>query len=211
MLPYVAPTLVRQLSRSWKLEVHGDEHLHAGYEAGGLVITLWHGRMMLPISSHAHAGFHVLVSSSDDGSLVLPILSSFGIGVVRGSTNKEPSRAARELLDRLNGGGRIALTPDGPRGPRHSMNLGAAWMAKLSGFPIVPLGLACDRAWHLKSWDRFTIPKFGARVALIYGEPIRVAAGAKDDELHRVSDALRQSMLRAEEEGFRRVGAAKDW
>ena len=211
ILPHVAPLLVRQLSRSWRLERIGVEHLEEGYAAGGLVITLWHGRMMLPISSHAHRDFHVLVSPSDDGSLVIPILSSFGYEVVRGSTNKEPSRAARELLERLSGGGRIALTPDGPRGPRHSMNAGAAWMAKVTGFPIVPLGLACDRAWRLKSWDRFTLPRFGARVALVYGEPIRVAADATDDDIRETTERIRTGMLDAEARGFECVQAPKDW
>ena len=211
VLPHLAPTLLRGLSRSWKLSLHGEEHYEAACASGGLVITLWHGRMILPISTHAHRGFHVLVSPSDDGGLVTPILGSFGFGVVRGSTNKEPSRAARELLDRLNGGGRIALTPDGPRGPRHSMNHGAAWMAKVSGFPIVPLGLACDRAWHLKSWDRFTIPKFGARVALVYDEPIHVPPDADEAAIHATTAHLRERMLAAEEAGFRHVGATKDW
>ena len=84
-------------------------------------------------------------------------------------------------------------------------------MAKVTGFPIVPLGLACDRAWHLKSWDRFTIPKFGARVALVYGEPIRVEPDAGDAEIQGATDRLRKSMLAAEEHGFRHVRAPRDW
>jgi lysophospholipid acyltransferase (LPLAT)-like uncharacterized protein len=211
VLPHIAPALVRRLSKSWKLDLIGAENLEAAQKAGGMVITLWHGRMMLPIASHAHRGYHVLVSPSDDGSLIIPILSSFGIGVVRGSTNKNPSRAARELLDRLNGGGRIALTPDGPRGPRHSMNLGAAWMAKVSGFPLVPLGVGCDRAWHLKSWDRFTIPKYGAKVALVYGDLIHVPADADDRRLQETTAELQRRMLAAEERGFEHVRAPRDW
>lgn len=211
ILPHVAPLLLRRLSKSWKLDRLGTENLDAASATGGFVITLWHGRMMLPLAAHAHKGYDVLVSPSDDGGLVTSILRDFGIGVVRGSTNKKPSRAARELLGRLDGGGRIALTPDGPRGPRHSMNLGPAWMAKVSGYPIVPLGIGCDRAWRLNSWDRFTIPKYGARVALVYGDLIHVDANANDARIQEASDELRRRMLAAEECGFEHVRAPRDW
>lgn len=211
VLPFVSPTLLRALSRSWKLELHGTEHLQAAYDAGGLVITFWHGRMLLPISTHAHAGYSVLVSPSDDGGLVTTLLDRFGYEVVRGSTNKSPARAARELLGRLSRGGRIALTPDGPRGPRHSMNPGPAWMAKESGYPIVPMGFGCDRAWYLRSWDRFTIPRFGARVAIVYGELVRVPPDATDGDVDEATEELRRRMIAAEARGFELVGARPDW
>jgi len=211
ILPHVSPTFLRILSASWRLERIGVENLQAAYDAGGLVITFWHGRMILPISTHAHAGYSVLVSPSDDGSLVTRLLDSFGYEIVRGSTNKNPARAARELVERLGRGGRIALTPDGPRGPRHSMNPGPAWMAKITGYPIVPMGFGCDRAWYFKSWDRFTIPRLRAHVAIVYGDLIRVAADATDDDIDGATDELRRRMIAAEERGFELVGARPDW
>lgn len=153
----------------------------------------------------------VLVSPSDDGSLVLPLLARFGQRAVRGSTNKESARALRTLLAELRAGGSVVLTPDGPRGPRHSMNAGLAWLARATGFPVLPCGFVCDRAWRLRSWDRFTIPKPRARLALVYGEPLHVPAGGGPAALDEATAEIRSRMLAAEERGFAHLGVERDW
>ena len=84
-------------------------------------------------------------------------------------------------------------------------------MARETGFPILPVGCATDRAWRLKSWDAFTIPKWGARVLVNYAEPIEVAPDAPDEELARVTEEMRRRIIAAEEEAFRRLGVAPDW
>ena len=211
VLPWIAPTLVRFLARSWRVERIGVERWDAARARAGMLATLWHGRMVVAMPAHARTGLSVLVSPSDDGKLVLPLLESFGYASVLGSSNKNPARAVREMLERLRAGGRIVITPDGPRGPLHSINPGTAWMARETGFPILPLGCAADRAWHLKSWDRFTIPKWGARVVLNYAELIEIPPGASETELAAATDCLRARMLAAEEEGFRRLGVRPDW
>jgi lysophospholipid acyltransferase (LPLAT)-like uncharacterized protein len=211
LIPRVAPALVRSLARSWKLEVVGREHWDAACVRPGMLATMWHGRMVLGMPEGAQKGLSVLVSPSGDGRLVIPMLERFGYSWVLGSSNKNPARAVREMLERLQAGGRIVITPDGPRGPRHATNPGPAWMARATGFPILPVGLVTDRAWRLKSWDRFTIPKWGARVLVNYAEPIVVAPDASDEELERVTGEMKRRMLAAEEEGFRRLGVAPDW
>ena len=153
----------------------------------------------------------VLVSPSDDGSLATKMITHFGQRVVRGSTNKASARALRELLGELRRGGTVVLTPDGPRGPRHSVNHGLAWLARTTGFPVLPCGFVCDRAWHLKSWDHFTIPKPGARLALVYGEPLWVQKGGGTEALGAATETLRRRMLEAEEQGFERLGVERDW
>ena len=153
----------------------------------------------------------VLVSPSADGKLVPPMLERFGYSWVLGSSNKNPARAVREMVERLKAGGRIIITPDGPRGPRHSVNQGPAWMARETGFPLLPVGLVADRAWHLKSWDAFTIPKWGARVIVNYAQPIELGPEANDDEIEGATARMRERMIAAEEEAFRRLGVAPDW
>src|SRR6185295_10056267 len=84
------------------------------------IACCWHGRMLPAIALHAHRGLTVLVSPSDDGDLVVPILRRRGYRVIRGSTNRQGARALQEMLAQLSEGGGLVLTPDGPRGPRHS-------------------------------------------------------------------------------------------
>jgi len=84
-------------------------------------------------------------------------------------------------------------------------------MARATGFPVVPGGFVCDRAWHTRSWDHFAVPRFGARLAIAYGEPVRVAREASDAELGTATDEIRRRMLAAEEAGFAHLGVERDW
>ena len=211
ILPIFAPTTLRALSGSWRVEKLGQEHYDAAMEARGQLATMWHGRMLLPMRAHENTGTSVLVSPSDDGSLVTALIGRFGYRTIRGSSNKNPARAIRRMLERLEEGGMIVITPDGPRGPRHGVNPGPAWMARETGFPILPVGFGYDRGWCLKSWDHFTIPKPRARVVIVYGEPIRLDRDADDDEIHRATAEMRVRMLDAERRGFDHIGAERDW
>jgi len=153
----------------------------------------------------------VLVSPSDDGSLVTELIERFAFKVIRGSSNKSPARALRSMLEALKGGATMVITPDGPRGPMHSVNPGPAWMARKLGCPILPCGFVADRAWRLRSWDRFTIPKYGSRVRLVYGEPIWVAPDADETGLEEATQLMRERMLAAERRGFEDLGQGLDW
>ena len=210
-LPVLAPGLLGGLSRSWQLTELHREHFDAGLDAPGRLITLWHGRMVMGMPKHRGVGHRVLVSPSDDGSLVVPLLRRFGYGVIRGSSNKSPERALREMLRSLKEGGSIVITPDGPRGPLHHVNPGPAWMASVTGYPLLTVGAACDRAWRLRSWDRFTIPKPRARVVLAYGEPLYVPRGADDAALAEASETIRRRLLLGREEAFASLGVERDW
>ena len=172
-------------------------------------MTLWHGRILLGLPVRPCTNTAVLVSPSDDGSLAKELLVSHGYQVIRGSSNKGGAVALRSILSFLEGGGIVAITPDGPRGPRHFVNSGIAWLARESGFPILPAGLAFDRAWHTRSWDHFTIPKPRARIAVHYGSPI--LAAKSDVNLDELSGRLRDSMIEAEREAFVHLGAEPDF
>ena len=66
----------------------------------------------------------------------------------------------------------VGLTLDGPRGPRRVAKAGIAILAARTQTPLVPVAAALDRAWRLRSWDRFMIPKPFARVIYAFAEPI---------------------------------------
>jgi hypothetical protein len=174
---------------------------------GGFLLALWHGRMLVPFQHHRGRDMCVLVSPSDDGSLVTGMLARCGHRVVRGSTNQASARALRALRAELERGGAIVITPDGPRGPRHTLNPGLAWLARATERPVLPCGFVCDRAWHLRSWDRFTIPKPGARLALVYGEPLAVG---RDADLDAATAEIARRMHAAEAAGFAHLGVEAD-
>ena len=174
------------------------------------MLTLWHGRMLLALPVSDHSGVSVLVSPSDDGELSKQVLTSFGYEIIRGSTSFGAPRAMREMVGTLRGGTAVTITPDGPRGPRHSITPGVAWMASETGRAVVPVGLVCNRAWHLRSWDHFTIPRPRARIAVVYGSPVEVESGASEDALAEATEAIRARMIQAELDGFRLLGVESD-
>lgn len=207
----LGPAALRLLASTWDTTLIGEENLLAARgEGGGHFMAMWHGRMIVPLPHHAHRDWCVLVSPSDDGDISESLLESFGYEVIRGSSSRTGARALRAMLAALKTGKVLVITPDGPRGPRHSMNLGLAWMARATGHAIVPCGFVCDRAWRARSWDRFTVPKPGARLALVYGPPIRVEREGGEEELERATELIRERMLAAELEGFRALGAESD-
>ena len=190
--------LVRMLSRTWKLEFDGIEHMPVQPAEGGRLLAMWHGRLMVGVEPHGHRGYQVLVSPSGDGELMHRLLGQFGYGTLRGSSSQGATRALREMLRDLAQAKTVVVTPDGPRGPMHAMNMGLAWMARASGHPIVPIGYGVDRAWRLGSWDRCTIPKPFARVRICYGAPISVQRDADDAQLEAATEAVRGSLLELE-------------
>lgn len=204
------PRAFKLLTRSWRYEIVGQEE-RDGAEAGrGAVLALWHGRMLLALPVSEGDDVSVLVSPSDDGELSKQVLTSFGYKIIRGSSSFGAPRAMRRMLEALDAGSSVTITPDGPRGPRHGITTGVAWIARETSMAVVPVGLVCDRAWHLRSWDHFTIPKPRARIAVVYGSPVRVAPGADDGELARATATIRARMLEAERRGFEQLGAESD-
>jgi lysophospholipid acyltransferase (LPLAT)-like uncharacterized protein len=80
------------------------------------------------------------------------------------------------LIRALEGGRDGAVTPDGPRGPAHVFAPGAAIASQRTGVPLLPIRASATRAWRLKSWDRFLVPKPFATVRVTYGPLTAVAA-----------------------------------
>jgi lysophospholipid acyltransferase (LPLAT)-like uncharacterized protein len=120
---------------------------------------------------------------------------------VRGSTSRGAARALIQMTRELDAGFPIAVTPDGPRGPARQFAPGALIASQRSGAPILVVGVAASRAWRLRSWDQFQIPKPFARVIVAYGTPT-VAAGESPREAAESAETFQrqidEAMARAE-------------
>jgi lysophospholipid acyltransferase (LPLAT)-like uncharacterized protein len=194
------------------MTVLGEENLVPIVGEGrGYLIALWHGRMVLGLPHHRARDWYVLLSGSQDGDILHDFLERFGYRVIRGSTSQGGVGAVRQMLTLLRKGAVVIITPDGPRGPRHFMNPGLVWVARATGYPIVPIGFACDRAWYASSWDRFTLPRPWSRVVMSYGEPICVSRSANEAELVAAGERVREALLLAEQQGFKLLQREPDW
>lgn len=206
-----APALVRTLARTWKVEILGEEHRWAVAKNAGHMVFLWHGRMLIGLSIFANQGVRVLVSNSRDGDLSEQLLLASGFKTLRGSSSRGGARSLRKMMGFMEDGESLVITPDGPRGPRHSTKPGLAFMARETGFPILPLGLVADRAWHASSWDHFTVPKPRARVIACFGEALPVPPDADDAQMAEITERLRAATIELETQAFARLGVSPDW
>jgi lysophospholipid acyltransferase (LPLAT)-like uncharacterized protein len=141
-----------------------------------IVFALWHGDLLPLLYQHRHEGVSVLISEHRDGELIARVAESLGFRTVRGSSSRGASRALVGLTRELTSGHDVAITPDGPRGPARSFAPGALIAAQRAKAPVIAVGLVATRAWRLRSWDRFVIPKPFSRLRIAYSDPVMLDA-----------------------------------
>jgi lysophospholipid acyltransferase (LPLAT)-like uncharacterized protein len=162
--------ILRMLASTWRMRSHSIEGLHAARANDKRVIfALWHGELLPLLWQHRGENVAIVISEHRDGEIIAQVAESLGYSTVRGSSSKGGSRALIGLMREIDAGRDGAITPDGPRGPARVFAPGAAVASQRTGAYIVPIRAAASRAWRLKSWDRFLIPKPFARVDVSYG------------------------------------------
>jgi hypothetical protein len=159
-----------------------------------VVVTFWHNRILAITLAHLRKyphrerkGVAVLTSPSKDGEILAQLMACFRMGSIRGSSSRRGSRALMECADWLKSGADLAVTPDGPRGPRYSLGPGLILLAQTTGARIMPMHVRFSRAATIKSWDGFRIPLPFSRVDVTIGayETIPPTPTAEDFEAER--------------------------
>src|SRR4051812_3908792 len=114
--------------------------------SGPAIYCLWHNRLILCMEAYleqtkrrsVRVGLAALISASKDGAFLEAILDRFGVQAARGSSSRRGPQALLELTSWAERGYDLAITPDGPRGPRYIVQPGVMSLAQLTGLPIVP-------------------------------------------------------------------------
>ena len=196
LLVRVVSWIVLALGRTWRVRVYGRRWLVARTaEDARVVVALWHGQL-LSVAWVQRQPTRAMISEHRDGEMIAYIMGRLGIASIRGSTSRGGARALLECAKVLRSRADVAITPDGPRGPRHHFAPGAAIVAFRARTSIVPVGVHVDRAWRLRSWDQFEIPKPFARLTVVYGAPVNVEGAdvrdvsARSDEYARAMNAV---------------------
>ena len=186
------------LGRTWRIRVvNGEAVRNLRSNGHPFIFSLWHGHLLPLLWHHRDEGVMVLISEHRDGELVARAAESLGYGLIRGSTTRGADRALISLVRELQSGHEVAITPDGPRGPAEKFAPGALVAAQRSDSFILPVVVSASRAWRLRSWDRFMIPKPFARVTVAYGPPTKVMATnprAAADEAPRFERLMRDAI-----------------
>jgi len=162
------------------------------------VCVCWHGELLL--SPQAYRKIHkkhpasAIISAHFDGSLIASTLNMLKIRPLRGSTRKGARQVLLQAFKSIKSGEEVLITPDGPRGPRHSMSDGAIGIALKSKLPIFVMNYKADHYWQLKSWDRFIIPKPFTRVDF-YIQSISLEGLTREEAKVYLSDKMLENTI----------------
>ena len=204
LLAILGSKIVRLLFLTLRLEFEDRTGFTKNVLRSPVIMCFWHNRILgitLAFIRHypgkTRKGVNVLTSASRDGEILAQIVGQFGMGAVRGSSSRRGSRALRELVDLAESGCDIAITPDGPRGPRYSFGPGAISLAQLTAAPIAPVHAKFSRCFRMKTWDGFIIPLPFSKVSVTVDNPIRVPRELSNEEFEAVRSRV-ETLLRNE-------------
>ena len=177
----------------------------AGFVGGGErgIFCIWHNRLATCMRAYwgfvaprsGTPGMAALVSASRDGGFLTGILECFRVQPVRGSSSRRGAQAVLELSSWAERGYDLAITPDGPRGPRYVVQEGAVALAQVTCLPILPVVINVNWKLQVRSWDRFQIPLPFSRCEVILGAPVRVPREATDADREVCRRQVQATML----------------
>jgi lysophospholipid acyltransferase (LPLAT)-like uncharacterized protein len=102
-------------------------------------------------------------------------------------------------MKKMSSGKDFIIHPDGPAGPAYKVKPGLTFIAKKTGAAILPLGCYCRNAYHIKRWDRYTLPLPFSKIHIQLGQLITIQKDSKDlEETNReLDDIFNQLTMKA--------------
>jgi len=179
VVPLLAAFLIRLLGLTLRYEDRADPGVTPGYAIPGpTVFAFWHRSLLACAHRFRNLDIAILISPSFDGELIARTVELLGFRAIRGSSSRGGAAGLRNMQLAWQAGHRCAITADGPRGPVFVAKPGTAQLAnsvgpqtsdnKPTGTWVGVFYALPDRAWQLRSWDRFLIPKPFSRVVLTW-------------------------------------------
>ncbi|MEL5848185.1 MAG: lysophospholipid acyltransferase family protein [Candidatus Igneacidithiobacillus chanchocoensis] len=195
---WLAATLLRGIAASLRWREEGAEPIRS-LRAGGqpIILAFWHGRLALIPAAYRRLGggqVSILISEHRDGEFIARAMAHWGYAAVRGSSRRGAFKGAKGMLRAARAGSDLAITPDGPRGPREVLQMGVLELARWTGLPIVPVTFSSRWGKIFSSWDHFLLPWPGSPAIVLWGEPLRVASDASAAEMAHLQEQLQAQM-----------------
>jgi lysophospholipid acyltransferase (LPLAT)-like uncharacterized protein len=194
--------LLRLIAGTVRCRLEDDFGVFSRPRTGAMIFCFWHNRLAMCMKVNSRYGSNrtdgnkiaALVSASRDGGLLSRVLELFGVQPVRGSSSRRGPQALLELTTWAERGYDLAITPDGPRGPRYAVQEGVTSLAQLTGLPIVPVAFNLSWRVNANSWDQFQIPLPFARCTVRTAALIFVPREATDEQRERLRQQLEQTL-----------------
>jgi hypothetical protein len=156
--------------------------------------------------SHRDRPLQLLNSSSRDGLLMSSMCEALGMGSVLGSSSRGGASALREMARRGARGLDLAITVDGPRGPRGRVKPGIVALAALTGAPVIPVSASASPRRVLSTWDRTLLPWPGSKVMVRFGDPFQLDRKADEKQRETFRLQIESALQDMSDELDRRLG-----
>jgi lysophospholipid acyltransferase (LPLAT)-like uncharacterized protein len=194
--------LIRTAGKTIRFRADDRAGFFSGSPAPKMIFAIWHNRLALSgllyeryVQKFApERRMAAMVSASRDGGMLAQILVDMGIEPVRGSSSRRGGQALVEMTTCAERGFDLALTPDGPRGPRYEIQEGVITTAQLTGLPIISVSYHLNWKIRVKSWDGFQIPLPFARCSVILEKPLSIPREISDEQREAYRKQLEQSL-----------------
>jgi lysophospholipid acyltransferase (LPLAT)-like uncharacterized protein len=157
-----------------------------------VIYAFWHRNLLPLVYLRKFENAAVLISSSRDGQFIAGPLEALGFKTVRGSSTRRGSQALREMI-RISQEHSLAITPDGPKGPREKIKPGLINAAYLTKLPIVLTVVDIEKEKTFNSWDNFRFPLPFSRINVTYSKPIFI--NNKDNIDEKITELEREFKL----------------
>ena len=194
IVPRLASLIIRCLGATLRYEDVCEIGATPGYDSPPpAVYAFWHRCLLAGAWRFRKYGLTILISRSFDGELIARTVERLGYVAIRGSSSRDGAPGLRNMQRAYLSGHYCAFTADGPRGPAMVAKPGAAQLAQLVDTSVRTCYIHPHRAWRLRSWDRFLIPKPFSRVTIGWTVPAAADQPSVQSALDR-SVELAESM-----------------
>ncbi len=191
---YLGPVLLLLYGFTWRIKWAGTDELRKAKKVSDKILyAFWHSRLLGLCYAHRFQGVGIMVSKSFDGEWISMLVRKLGYKTYRGSASKDGAAGLLEMIKDPPEGD-LALTVDGPKGPAEKVKSGVVTLASKGAFPVVPITIIAEKAWRLKSWDRFMIPKPFSTITVLRGPLIEIPPDMSKDDLEKYRSEIEQAI-----------------
>lgn len=160
-----------------------------------MIVAFWHGEILSTVGGYElyrkSINIDFMISEHKDGEIIARVVDLFGGRSIRGSSTRGGIKALRQALKSIGEGRDIGITPDGPKGPRHSVANGIVVLSQKAQVPIVTLNFKPSSFWRINSWDKLVIPKPFSTIDFYLGEPLLVT----DLPMDQAKDMIKERLM----------------
>ncbi len=196
---YFPAWLLMGLAKIMRHELVDPHHVLKYYQDHpdeNAVVVIWHNRLLFFAAvnpRNVRKRTVAVISASRDGQYIADLVRKFGVESIRGSSSRNAVQVLHNAFRTMKTGKFIAMTPDGPRGPKYHLHKGPVQLASKMNVPVIPVAVNYSSYWQLRSWDGFQIPKPWAKISYEFGAPIPMGSDLAPEDF----EAARQKVEHA--------------